>query len=151
MFNRNFARLCTSLLLGVLIFLATGCGSKLSENKSNPSGVNIGQSPLLENITKTKTLRVGTTGDFMPFTYKIDSTDSYGGIDIEMAHDLAKSLDAKVVFIKTSWPTLMTDLKDGKFDIGMSGITSNWRMTLVVSVTNSRSRFLESLVMASLN
>tara|TARA_R110002094_G_scaffold135584_1_gene127445 strand:- start:179 stop:772 length:594 start_codon:yes stop_codon:yes gene_type:complete len=40
-----------------------------------------------------------------------------------MAKDLAKHLGVKLKFIETTWPTLMTDLMEGKFDVGMSGIT----------------------------
>ncbi len=79
------------------------------------------QNTLLDNIMDSKILRVGTTGDYKPFTY-LNGTQ-YEGIDIELARDLAKSLNAKVKFIKTSWPTLIKDLEENKFDIAMGGIS----------------------------
>ena len=45
------------------------------------------------------------------------------GYDVDMAHDLGKTLGVKVTFIITSWPTLSTDLKADKFDIAMGGVT----------------------------
>lgn len=67
-------------------------------------------------------LRVGTTGDYAPFSYSGDDL-SFTGIDIDLALNLAESLDVELVFIKTSWPTLMNDLAAGLFDIAMSGVS----------------------------
>lgn len=79
---------------------------------------------VLSSIKETGTLRVGTTGDFVPFSYfEASDTGQYSGIDIELAKDLGKALGVQVRFIKTSWPNLLTDLNASKFDIGMSGIT----------------------------
>lgn len=78
----------------------------------------------LDRIVERNVIRIGTTGDYMPFTYSQENiAGSYMGIDIEFGKDLADSLNVDVVFIETSWPTLMTDLMADKFDIGMSGIS----------------------------
>lgn len=77
----------------------------------------------LDQIVATGQLRVGTTGDYSPFSYL--KKDAYEGIDIELAQDLATSLGVELSLIKTSWPTLMEDLANGTFDIGMSGISKN--------------------------
>ncbi len=79
------------------------------------------QTTILDNVLNTKILRVGTTADYKPFTYLNQSR--YEGIDIELAKDLAKSLNAKVKFVKTSWPTMKQDLQANKFDIAMGGIS----------------------------
>ena len=115
------------LLLGTLLLtqLILGCTptSKLQEKVDKPIIVSPTIS-VLDKVLETRTIRVGTTGDFLPFTYQLDPTsNTYYGVDIELAKDLAASLDAKVEFVKTSWPTMMADLKANKFDIGMSGIT----------------------------
>ena len=67
-------------------------------------------------------LRVGTTGDYAPFSYSRDDM-SFTGIDIDLALNLAESLNVELIFIKTSWPTLMNDLAAGLFDIAMSGVS----------------------------
>ena len=77
----------------------------------------------LDQIVATGLLRVGTTGDYAPFSHL--KGDEYVGIDIELARDLAASLGVELTLIKTSWPTLMEDLTNGTFDIGMSGISKN--------------------------
>ena len=69
-------------------------------------------------------LRVGTTGDYLPFSYRRDGPDSvYEGIDIELAADLAASLGVTLEFVPTSWPTLLEDLADGAWDVAMSGVS----------------------------
>jgi len=77
----------------------------------------------LDQILGSGILRVGTTGDYAPFSFK--SKDGYRGIDIEMAKDLANSLEVELVWVETSWPTLMSDFREGKFDIAMSGVSIN--------------------------
>jgi len=66
-------------------------------------------------------LRVGTTGDYAPFSLSADG--DYRGSDIELARWLADQLRVSVVFVQTSWPTLMADHQRNRFDIALSGIT----------------------------
>ena len=113
----------TWICFGVLLASVIGCRTKFNPSALNPSITAPTYSSTLQHIQETKTLKVGTTGDFMPFTYTRDTTDTYEGIDIEMAKDLAKFLGVNLTFVETSWPTLLSDLKSRKFDIGMSGIT----------------------------
>lgn len=77
----------------------------------------------LTQVLDTHILRVGTTGDYAPFTRQVD--DGYEGIDIDMAQDLAHALGARVQFVPTTWPTLIDDLEAGKYDIAMGGVSRN--------------------------
>ena len=85
----------------------------------------------MRQVLASRKLRVGTTGDYKPFSFfttdtlNETQTKQFAGIDIELAKDLAASLDAELILVQTSWPTLMQDLAAGKFDIGMSGISRN--------------------------
>ena len=82
----------------------------------------------LKQILDSKILRVGTTGDYAPFSFRPDSADNsahFSGIDIDLAKDLAAALGVKIQWVHTSWPTLMADLNKGLYDIGMSGISIN--------------------------
>lgn len=79
----------------------------------------------LEKIIAQGYLRVGTAGDYKPFTYLNPTTQTFEGIDIDMAHHLGKALGVEIRFVKTSWPTLMKDFLEGKYDIGMGGISIN--------------------------
>jgi cyclohexadienyl dehydratase len=75
-----------------------------------------------EQIRSTGQLRVGTTGDYAPFSFSEDGVD-FEGIDIDLARDLAAHLGVRVVFVQTSWPTLLDDLGSGAWDIAMSGVS----------------------------
>lgn len=77
----------------------------------------------LDDIVARGTLRVGTTGDYRPFTYLVKESSSYEGLDIDMANALGQALGVKVEFVQTSWPTLMKDFEADRFDIAMSGIS----------------------------
>lgn len=69
-------------------------------------------------------LRICTTGDYKPLTYRDPTTGHYTGIDIDMAADLAGYLGREPLFVPTSWPTLMADVTTpGKCDIAMGGIS----------------------------
>ncbi|MGP3691246.1 transporter substrate-binding domain-containing protein [Streptomyces sp. IBSNAI002] len=71
-----------------------------------------------------KTLRVCTTGDYKPLTYRDSSTGRYSGIDIDMAREFAHYLNVRPVFVPTSWPTLVNDIATpGKCDIAAGGIS----------------------------
>ena len=112
-----------NIVLVFVLLLLTACSPKLSRTNKYSNSVAANVSPILNTILGRDTINIGTTGDFMPFSYKIDSSNNYLGIDIAMAKDLAKHLGVNLKFIETTWPTLMTDLMEGKFDVGMSGIT----------------------------
>ncbi|WP_269209089.1 transporter substrate-binding domain-containing protein [Chromobacterium vaccinii] len=81
------------------------------------------QADRLDDILARGELRVGTTGDYLPFSRLDPASGQYRGLDIDMAADLARALGVKLQLVATSWPTLMRDQRDGKFDIAMSGIS----------------------------
>ena len=74
-----------------------------------------------QSVQRVGVLRVGTTGDYAPFSD--DHNGALRGTDVEMAEELANSLGVTAVFVHTSWPTLMRDLSERRFDVAMSGVT----------------------------
>jgi chorismate mutase-like protein len=68
-------------------------------------------------------LRVGTTGDYPPFTYREPATGRWVGYDIDLAHSLGKWLGRPVEFVPTTWKDLAADLEAGHFDIAMGGVS----------------------------
>ena len=113
-----------SLRLGLLFISLLLILSCKQESKSSEKSLLSESHSTLDHILEKGILRVGTTGDFMPFSYQSDPESSeYFGIDIELAKDLAKSLGVKLKLVKTSWPKLMSDLHANQFDICMSGVT----------------------------
>ncbi|WP_245334757.1 transporter substrate-binding domain-containing protein [Bradyrhizobium mercantei] len=77
----------------------------------------------LDEIVKRGTLRVGMTGDYLPFTALDKETKTFRGFDVDMAQSLGKALGVKVEFVPTSWPQMMKDFEADDFDIAMGGIS----------------------------
>jgi cyclohexadienyl dehydratase len=77
----------------------------------------------LDSILATHVLRVGTTGDYRPFTARDEASQGYSGFDIDLAQSLGRALGAKVEFVPTSWTNLSRDLERGAFDIAMGGVS----------------------------
>lgn len=77
----------------------------------------------LDDILRRGTLRVGMTGDYMPFTHYDQATSQFTGFDVDMAEALGKALGVKVAFVKTSWPTLKKDFEADAFDVAMGGVS----------------------------
>jgi cyclohexadienyl dehydratase len=76
----------------------------------------------LDAIVGAGVLRVGLTEDYLPFSFA-DASGKVEGIDVDMAMSLAQSLGVRLDIVKTSWPTLKSDLEANSFDIAMGGIT----------------------------
>lgn len=94
-----------------VVFLLTGCQSSHS-----------GEDSLLAVKTRG-ILRVGTTGDYCPMSYLNPRTHAYEGFDTALTEDLAASLGVEIQYVPTTWPTLMQDTLDRKFDLAICGIT----------------------------
>ncbi len=82
--------------------------------------VRVAGGPVLDRVRATHVLRVATTGDYAPFS--LEANGHLSGADIELARDLAAHLGAEPVFVRTGWPSLASDLRDGRFDVALSGI-----------------------------
>jgi len=77
----------------------------------------------LDEILKSGMLRVGTTGDYRPFTALDKTSGTYSGFDIDLARALADAMGVKLEIVPTTWPTLAKDFDAGAFDIAMGGVS----------------------------
>src|SRR3984885_5732194 len=77
----------------------------------------------LDDIVKRGTLRVGMTGDYLPFTYLDKATAKFRGFDVDMAEALGKALGVKVEYVQTAWPQMMKEFEADDFDIAMGGVS----------------------------
>ena len=80
----------------------------------------------LEDIAARGTIRIGTTGDYIPMSYLNPATGEYEGIDAELSKIIADSLGVAIEYVPTTWPTLSADMQAGKFDIALCGISRNF-------------------------
>ena len=78
----------------------------------------------LNQILKNGEIRVGTTGDWNPMTFKDPSTNEYRGFEIEIENELAKDMGVKLVIVPTEWKTLVNGIVSNKYDISTSASLS---------------------------
>ena len=90
----------------------------------------------LITILESGQIRVGTTGDWNPMTFKDPSTNEYKGFEIEIVKELANDMGVKIVFIPTEWKTLVNGIISNKYDISTSASLSAKR-ALSTGYTNS--------------
>ncbi len=96
-------------------------GASRNEFLAVLAGLRQTPTPTLQRMAVTGVLRVGVTGDYPPFS--VESGDRLSGADVDLARQLAVNLHAQPVFIRTSWRSLLDDLRQGDFDVAMSGIS----------------------------
>ena len=76
----------------------------------------------LDGIHARGVLRVGTTGDYKPFTFH-QPDGSYTGADIAMARRLAGVLNVRLEIVPTTWASLLPDFTAHRFDVAMGGVS----------------------------
>ena len=89
-----------TLVLVMALCLFAGCNSK-DENK----------------------LIMATNAAFPPYEYK--EGDSFKGIDVEIAQAIAEKLGMELVIEDVEFGSVLTGVAEGKYDMGMAGITVN--------------------------
>ena len=81
-----------------------------------------------------RTLRVGTSGDYAPFsTLATDGTRA--GLDIRLLESFAAQRDLALEWVDFRWPDLARDLAAGRFDLAASGITVRADRSLIGGFT----------------
>lgn len=75
----------------------------------------------LERIAAAGVLRIGTTGDYAPFSS--EQNGELHGADVDLGAALAAKLHVTPVFVRTSWPMLLDDLRADRFDVALGGIS----------------------------
>lgn len=103
--------------------LAVGSTANSAPKQASAERARQQRGTLLDRVPERGVLRVCTTGDYRPFSHRDPKSGAYTGIDIKMAGDLAKSLDAKPTYVPTTWATLVDDLAAGRCDVGMGGVS----------------------------
>lgn len=101
----------TLLALGILVIGGTaGCGrqSQLSQIKSK------------------KTLTMATCDDYAPFEFPVvqHGHKHIIGYDVMIGQKLAKDMGVKLKVNNMEFPSVLTEVKNGKADLGVAGITA---------------------------
>lgn len=80
--------------------------------------------PAAGDVPATATLRVGTSGDYAPFSLATGRDGAhFEGFDVAVARTYAAERGLGLEFVRFQWPGLLADLAAGRFDLAMSGVT----------------------------
>ncbi len=93
------------------------------------------QTSRLDLILERGEIRIGTTGDYKPFTYLNPETGIYEGMDIDAAHMLGEALGVSVRFVPTTWSNLSEDTLSDRYDLAMGGITRTLTRQKILGLT----------------
>lgn len=105
-------RLFPTIIVSIFTFAAALCASCSREQTA------------ARHSSTAEVLRICTTGDYKPLSYRDPKTGQYAGIDIDMANDLAAHLGRIATFVATTWGSLMTDVgTPGRCDVAVGGIS----------------------------
>ena len=75
------------------------------------------------------TLRIGTSGDYAPFTMASDGRRA--GLDVDLADAFADDIACEIEWVTFDWPELLDGLQKDRFDIALSGVTMRAERALV--------------------
>lgn len=71
------------------------------------------------------TIRVGTTGDFNPMSFRDPQANELRGFDVEAMQALATDLGIRVEWVTTDWATLIAGIAANRYDIFAGGASVN--------------------------
>jgi chorismate mutase-like protein len=118
-----FSRLPSWIAALAVAIAAASVASPTRAADAPPAAKPAAAASRLDDILARGVLRVGTTGDYKPFTLRVAGGDGFVGMDIALAAELAKSLGVKLQLVPTTWGTLMGDLADDRFDMAVGGVS----------------------------
>ncbi len=89
----------------------------------------------LQAIQSAGRIRIGTTGDFNPMSFRDPATRSYRGHQIEAAEMLARDMGVRVEFVAAEWRTLISGLQADQYDAVFTGTSMSIPRALAASFT----------------
>ncbi|GAA1940815.1 transporter substrate-binding domain-containing protein [Amycolatopsis minnesotensis] len=81
-----------------------------------------GSSSRLDQVRRRGEVKVCSTGDYRPFTYRDPATGAWSGIDLDLAGDFAKKLGVRLTIVPTTWKTVADDV-GRRCDLAMGGVS----------------------------
>lgn len=108
-----------SIAVVILVLVLAGCSEpgepEASQAAGNDSRAQTGN--LVDEILERGVLRVGTTGDFNPISYRDPDTNERAGFDIDLFTKLAEDLEVELEFVPTDWRNLVSGVVAGRYDV----------------------------------
>ncbi|HET6487571.1 MAG TPA: transporter substrate-binding domain-containing protein, partial [Spirochaetia bacterium] len=100
----------TRLRASVLLALALIASGSAAQTKGLPD-------------LKGRGIRVVTEGRYPPLSFLDPSSGKPAGLDCDLLTEIARRLNARVTWSKTTWTDLLKSVHEGRYDIAANGIT----------------------------
>lgn len=92
---------------------------------------------LMNRARERGVFRVGTPGDYLPFSYW-DSAEAFPrGMDVDIIRGFCAEQKVECEFVRTSWKALLEDLDGDRFDLAIGGIAITKQRRLKALFSNS--------------
>lgn len=112
----------------------TGLGTAALAAAIGPAQAQEANESTFNRIRRTRKLRIAAIPGTEPYYHRDIATGAWTGFCVSMAQDLAKSMEAEVEIIESTWGTTVLDLQSNKIDI-MFGLSPVPSRALVVEFT----------------
>ncbi|MBT9289884.1 transporter substrate-binding domain-containing protein [Hyphomicrobiaceae bacterium 22] len=114
--------------------LALGFGTLASLAAAAPAKAQVATDSTFERVRSSKVVRIAVLPGELPYFQKNLSTGEWSGFAIEMAKDIAKTLDAKLEFTESTYGNSVLELQSGKIDIAFA-LSATPQRALVIDFT----------------
>lgn len=114
--------------------LALGAGALLTPAVSAPAVAQAAGESTFDRVRSTKVLRVAALPGELPYFQKDLATGEWSGFAIEMAKDIAKTLDVKLEYTESTYGNSVLELQSGKIDLAFA-LSATPQRAMVIDFT----------------
>ncbi len=114
--------------------LAVGAGAGIVAASAVPALAQAAGDSTLDRVRSSKVLRIAVLPGELPYFNKDLVTSEWSGFAIEMAKDIAKTLDVKLEFTESTYGNSVLELQSGKIDLAFA-LSATPQRALVIDFT----------------
>lgn len=114
--------------------LAVGAGAGIVAASAAPALAQAAGDSTLDRVRANKVLRIAVLPGELPYFNKDLATGEWSGFAIEMAKDIAKTLDVKLEFTESTYGNSVLELQSGKIDLAFA-LSATPQRALVIDFT----------------
>jgi polar amino acid transport system substrate-binding protein len=116
--------------------LALGAGASLAAmaGATPASAQSVATDSTLDRVRSSKVLRIAVLPGELPYFNKDLASGEWSGFAIEMAKDIAKTLDAKLEYTESTYGNSVLELQSGKIDLAFA-LSQTPQRALVIDFT----------------
>lgn len=114
--------------------LALGAGALLAPGLAAPAMAQAAGESTFDRVRANKTLRIAVLPGELPYFQKDLASGEWSGFAIEMAKDIAKTLDVKLEFTESTYGNSVLELQSGKIDLAFA-LSATPQRSMVIDFT----------------